>query len=105
MSVAITARDAVLHVTIDRPDRRNALDMGSVREIIEALESAAIDESLRAVLLRGAGEDFCTGADLVAGGARDGEKPRTGSIQRRTPVQAHRLVALLMELQLPVVAR
>ena len=32
-----------------------------------------------------------------------GRKPRTGSIQRRTPVQAHRLIALLHEIQLPVV--
>ena len=56
-------------------------------------------------MLAGAGDDFCAGADWVATNAADAPRPRTGSIQRRTPVQAHRLIALLVELQLPVVCR
>ncbi len=55
------------------------------------------------VLLRGAGDDFCTGADWVARNRGDAARPRTGSIQRRVPVQAHRLIELLLEVQLPVV--
>ena len=76
--------------------------MAGVRTIVEALEAAATDDSLRAVLLSSSGTDFCSGSDWVASNA-DGAKPRTGSIQRRTPLQAHRLIALLMEVQLPVV--
>jgi len=64
---------------------------------------------LRVVELTSTGDDFCSGADWVAtnasanGGAT--ERPRPGSIQRRTALQAHRLVRLLLDIQLPVVCR
>jgi 2-(1,2-epoxy-1,2-dihydrophenyl)acetyl-CoA isomerase len=105
MTIAIEAVDGVLRITIDRPERKGSLDPTSVRTIIEVLESAATDESLRVVRLASAGDDFCSGADWVATNSKEGEKPRTGSIQRRTPIQAHRLIALLQEIQLPVIAR
>jgi 2-(1,2-epoxy-1,2-dihydrophenyl)acetyl-CoA isomerase len=105
VTIAIEAVDGVLRITIDRPERKGSLDPTSVRSIIDALESAATDESLRVVRLASTGDDFCSGADWVATNSKEGEKPRTGSIQRRTPIQAHRLIALLQEIQLPVVAR
>lgn len=101
--IAINAHDGVLEIVLDRPARKNALTAEGMHAIIDALEAAATDDSLRVVLLRGAGDDFCSGADWVAKNAGDGQRPRTGSIQRRTPVQAHRLIALLTEIQLPVV--
>lgn len=55
-----------------------------------------------AALLGARGPDFCTGADWVASNTAGGPRPRTGSIQRRTPLQAHRLIQLLTEVQLPV---
>ena len=103
MTVHVTHDSAVLRIEIDRPDRRNSLDPTAVRTIVEALEAAATDDALRVVALTGRGDDFCSGADWVATNTADAPKPRTGSIQRRTPVQAHRLIALLMETQLPVV--
>ena len=101
--VRIAADDGVLRITIDRPSRKGSLDPTAVRGIVEALEAASTDDSLRAVVLGSTGGDFCSGADWVASNAAGGEKPRTGSIQRRTPLQAHRLIALLLEIQLPVV--
>ncbi len=101
--VDIAARDSVLHVSLDRPARKNALDGAAIARIVQALEAASVDESLRAILVRGNGDDFCAGADWVATNSAEGNRPRTGSIQRRTAVQAHRLIALLLEVQLPVV--
>jgi 2-(1,2-epoxy-1,2-dihydrophenyl)acetyl-CoA isomerase len=101
--IEVDATDGLLRLTIDRPDRKGSLDPPAVRRLIEALEAAATDDSLRAILLASRGDDFCAGADWVATNTPGGEKPRTGSIQRRTPVQAHRLIALLLEVQLPVV--
>ena len=101
--VTVRVDDDVLHLVIDRPERRNAVAPPAVRRLVEALESAATDDTLRAVLLRGAGSDFCSGADWVGSNTDRDTRPRTGSIQRRTPLQAHRLIALLMEIQLPVV--
>jgi 2-(1,2-epoxy-1,2-dihydrophenyl)acetyl-CoA isomerase len=105
---------AVLRLVLDRPRHRNALTDASMAALIGNLEAAATDDRLRAVLLTGAGDDFCSGFDIVgrnAGGSGSsggtggsGEtRPRTGSIQRRMPAQANRLIPLLLDLQLPVV--
>jgi 2-(1,2-epoxy-1,2-dihydrophenyl)acetyl-CoA isomerase len=100
--VEIESRGGVLRITLDRPSRKNSLDAAAIRRIVGALEAAATDDSLRVIVLGGRGADFCSGADWVASNA-GGARPRTGSLQRRTPFQAHRLVELLAEVQLPVV--
>ena len=56
----------VLRLVINRPKRRNTLIDTSMAALIRALERAATDEALRAVLLTAAGENFCGGFDLVA---------------------------------------
>jgi 2-(1,2-epoxy-1,2-dihydrophenyl)acetyl-CoA isomerase len=112
---------AVLRLTLDRPDKRNALDDVMVAGLIDALDAAGRDEAVRAVVLGGAGDHFCGGADIVArnapggagagagagarGGGRDVPRPRVGSIQRRVPSLAHRLVPLVLSVQVPVVCR
>jgi 2-(1,2-epoxy-1,2-dihydrophenyl)acetyl-CoA isomerase len=101
--VAIETADGLLRICLDRPERKNALDPAAIARVVAALEEAATDDALRVVVVRGTGTDFCAGADWVAGNARSGPRPRTGSIQRRTPLQAHRLIELLLEVQLPVV--
>lgn len=101
--VVVRADEGVLRVVIDRPARKGALDPDAVGRMVAALEAAATDDSLRVIELTSAGDDFCSGSDWVAANAGSGEKPRPGSIARRTPLQAHRLVALLLEIQLPVV--
>jgi len=100
--VLVRAEGSILRLVIDRPERKGSLDVAAVRRLVEALEAAATDDALRAILLTGAGPDFCSGSDWVASNT-GGAKPRTGSVQRRTPLQAHRLVSLLLEVQLPVV--
>jgi methylglutaconyl-CoA hydratase len=56
----------VARITLNRLDKRNALDAEIIAEIRNALGEAARDESTRVVLLTGAGKDFCSGADLAA---------------------------------------
>lgn len=53
-------------VTLNRPEKRNALNDALVRGLKDALRAADADESVRAVLVNGAGADFCSGADLSA---------------------------------------
>ena len=100
--VLVDAAEGVLHITIDRPARKGSLDGGAVQRMVEALEGASTDDTLRVIVLSSAGDDFCSGSDWVASNA-SGEKPRPGSVQRRTPLQAHRIISLLLEVQLPVV--
>ena len=101
--VMLQTEGAVLHIVLDRPERKNALGPAAMVRIIDALECAATDESLRAIVLRSSGADFCGGADWVARNNGDAARPRTGSIQRRAPIQAHRIIELILEVQLPVV--
>jgi 2-(1,2-epoxy-1,2-dihydrophenyl)acetyl-CoA isomerase len=98
---------AVLRITIDNPGRRNALDDNSLAAFIEVVDRARRDDGLRVIALGATGENFCSGFDFVArntGRGEDSERPRVGSIQRRLPSQAHRLIPLLLDVQLPIVA-
>jgi 2-(1,2-epoxy-1,2-dihydrophenyl)acetyl-CoA isomerase len=93
-----------LEFVIDRPEKRNALTDPIVAALIEALAAAGPDESVRVVLIRGAGDHFCAGFDIVGRNAGD-ERPRVGSIQRRLPTEAHRLIELMVTTQIPIVCQ
>jgi 2-(1,2-epoxy-1,2-dihydrophenyl)acetyl-CoA isomerase len=96
----------VLRATLDRPDKRNAIDDTMLHALIDTLEVCGNDERVRVMVLDGNGEHFCTGADFVARNtAAHDVKPRAGSIQRRLPMQAHRLIPLLCSVQVPVVCK
>jgi 2-(1,2-epoxy-1,2-dihydrophenyl)acetyl-CoA isomerase len=97
----------VLRLTLDRTAKRNALDDSMTAGLIASLDAAGRDERVRCIVLAGAGDHFCGGADIVArNAAAPGEaRPRAGSIQRRLPAQAHRLIPLLLSVQVPVVSR
>ncbi|MBV8928744.1 MAG: enoyl-CoA hydratase/isomerase family protein, partial [Mycobacteriaceae bacterium] len=92
----------VLRVVLDRPSRRNSLSHAMQHSLVDALTAAAVDDSLRAVHIKGSGDDFCAGADWVATN-NGGTRPRTGDLVRRTPHRAHRLIELIHTIQLPVV--
>jgi 2-(1,2-epoxy-1,2-dihydrophenyl)acetyl-CoA isomerase len=102
----VEVRGPVLWLALNSPKRRNALDDVSIEALIRTLERAATDDDLRAIVLTGAGDTFCSGFDIVGrNAARDAgaRKPRAGSIQRRLPAQANRLIPLMLEVQLPIV--
>jgi len=57
-------RDGVRTLTLNRPDRKNALDPQLWAELADALRAAARDSDLRALIITGAGGAFCSGADI-----------------------------------------
>lgn len=57
---------SVRTLTLNRPDKRNALNDALVGSLKNALSDADADDNLRAIVVRGAGKDFCSGADLEA---------------------------------------
>ncbi|HVM65855.1 MAG TPA: enoyl-CoA hydratase-related protein [Acidimicrobiales bacterium] len=96
--------DGVLRLVMDKPAKRNALDDEMVAALIAAVDASERDESVRAILISGEGDHFCGGFDIFTRNAdRGAPKPRAGSIQRRLPAQAHRLVPLLVSVQVPIV--
>lgn len=101
-SVTATRDGAILRITLDRPIRRNSLSRNMIADLVRILTEAATDDALRAIGIRGAGTDFCTGADWVATNT-SGQRPRTGDLVRRIPHGAHRVIELITGLHLPVV--
>jgi len=57
---------SIARITLNRPDKRNALDEEIINEMKDALAHAARDAAVRVVAVAGAGKDFCSGADLAA---------------------------------------
>ena len=70
----IGRQDRVFRITLNRPEKRNALSAALCRELVETLEEAGRDNSVGAILLTGNGKSFCAGMDLdEIGSAPSGE--------------------------------
>jgi methylglutaconyl-CoA hydratase len=67
MPEILTAQEnTIFTITLNRPEKRNALNDALINDLKVALREADKNETLRAVVIRGAGKDFCSGADLSA---------------------------------------
>jgi 2-(1,2-epoxy-1,2-dihydrophenyl)acetyl-CoA isomerase len=104
----VVAHDgAVLRVRLDRPERRNAVTDDMVLALIETIEAAGGDESVRVIALSGTGDDFCSGFDLGRRGKEEGKSAagavRAGATQRRMRWQVNRLIPAMLETQTPIV--
>src|SRR5258708_3006168 len=60
-------RDGILTITLNRPDNLNAFTAKILSELLDAMDRAARDDDVRAVVFTGAGRGFCAGADLSGG--------------------------------------
>jgi enoyl-CoA hydratase/carnithine racemase len=63
--VVSPAEDGVASITLNRPEKRNALSIAVRDRVSDALDKLAVDESVRCVVLSGAGDVFCAGFDLT----------------------------------------
>jgi enoyl-CoA hydratase/carnithine racemase len=96
--------DRVATLTLNRPDRLNAVNSTSIRELVAAFDQADADDGVRAVIVTGAGRAFCAGADLGGGG-----QTFAGGAGRSERPEDHRdgggLVTLrIFEMKKPVIA-
>lgn len=66
MSILYSVDGAIAQITLNRPEKRNALNDELIAALKDTLALAAEDEQVRVVLISGAGQDFCSGADLAA---------------------------------------
>jgi enoyl-CoA hydratase/carnithine racemase len=64
MTLLVENRGAVRILTMNRPEKRNALSTDLTRALLDALRGADADEAVGAIVLTGAGPGFCAGADL-----------------------------------------
>ena len=63
--VRVERKDEILAITLDRPDRRNAITIAMYAALADAIEEAAKDPKVRVISLRGEGQDFAAGNDLA----------------------------------------
>ena len=64
--ILTSTENAILTITLNRPEKRNALNDALINSLKDALREADKADKLRAILIKGAGRDFCSGADLSA---------------------------------------
>ncbi|HEV2672061.1 MAG TPA: enoyl-CoA hydratase/isomerase family protein [Gemmatimonadales bacterium] len=62
--VLVSVAGAILTATLNREDKRNAIDTAMIDALLGTLERADLDAAVRVVAIRGAGRDFCAGMDL-----------------------------------------
>lgn len=62
--VNLTIKNGIAHVSLNRPEKCNALDMLMFRAIRQTIKQLKVDRTIRAVIVTGNGEDFCSGLDL-----------------------------------------
>lgn len=82
--ILFAAADGVATITLNRPDVLNSFTRPMARELLNAFKKVAADESLRAIVLTGAGRGFCAGQDLAEAMPKDGEMPDLGDFVRDT---------------------
>jgi 2-(1,2-epoxy-1,2-dihydrophenyl)acetyl-CoA isomerase len=96
--------DQVAHVTLNRPDRLNALNLQMIEDLRAAAAAIDGDPSVRAVLLTGAGRGFCSGADLMGEDLIQDPKRSAGeNIGRRLRDHFNPMVTAWHDLRVPVV--
>jgi methylglutaconyl-CoA hydratase len=93
--------DGVLRLTLNRPDKRNALSLALMDAMHEAIERADLDAHVRVVTIAGAGKDFCAGADLDELLASAGQPPE---VNARDAMRLGDLFLAMRRLPKPVVA-
>ncbi|HVW34455.1 MAG TPA: enoyl-CoA hydratase/isomerase family protein, partial [Acidimicrobiia bacterium] len=90
--VTLERGGAELRITLNRPDRHNAVNVALQEQLVEALLVAAADPSVERVVLDGAGPSFCSGGDLAEFGTRP--DPVTAHLVRLTRSPARLLAEL-----------
>lgn len=98
MNIQLTRENGVATVTLNRPDKLNALSAEMYHELAEQFSALGNDDEIRAVILTGAGRAFCAGGDVGSMGSYDVAAGRKRSRSH------HRMILALHHLEKPVIA-
>jgi 2-(1,2-epoxy-1,2-dihydrophenyl)acetyl-CoA isomerase len=80
--ILFTTDAGVATITLNRPEVLNSFNRSMARALRESIDRVSADDTLRAVVLTGAGRGFCAGQDLAEAMPKDGEMPDLGDIVR-----------------------
>src|SRR5215212_4081780 len=99
--VLYSVEGSAARITLNRPEKRNALNDAVIAGLKQRLKNAAADKNVRVVVISGAGKDFCSGADLSALQKIAGASVAENSEDARSLLE---LFLMIRALQVPVVA-
>lgn len=103
-TVVFARREDTVQVTLNRPDRLNALNLALITDLHAAAEAIDADSSIRAVVLTGAGRAFCSGADLMGEDfLNDPKHSRGENIRARLRDHFNPMVSAWNQLRVPLV--
>ena len=91
-TVLYDAADGIATVTLNRPERLNAMNRDLLVDLLATLEAVAADDSVRALILTGAGRGFCAGADLRERNVLTGETTEARIGELRALMRASQLL-------------
>lgn len=94
-------KDGIGTITLNRPDKLNALQYPLLMEIINVLESSMKNKLIRAIVLEGNGKSFCSGDDMISLGP---EGPKFAPLDDGSRMPHHKIVQLIRKTQKPVIA-
>lgn len=99
MSTVLISRpaDGVAQLTLNRPEKLNAMDVTMITELLAALDEVGRDRACRAIVITGAGRGFCAGLDLAGYGAAPDSEGR-GAVGTGFATQQH-IASLLPKLR------
>jgi 2-(1,2-epoxy-1,2-dihydrophenyl)acetyl-CoA isomerase len=89
--IRVEKKDGIVLLTLNRPDKLNAVTWNSWREITQAVQEVGEDDEARVLVVTGSGPGFCSGTDLAAAAASGGAAPTASS--RRERVHSRYLAA------------
>ncbi len=96
--VLAEASDGIAHVTLNRPDKLNALSVRLLEALLDALQRVADDETVRVVIVSGAGRAFSAGGDRD-----DRDAPWTGDLTEDTALLRHLMESSRLLAEMPPV--
>ncbi|MDD4859526.1 MAG: enoyl-CoA hydratase/isomerase family protein [Dehalococcoidales bacterium] len=108
-NIILKKEDRIATITLNRPDRLNAISGDMIEELMNAFDDVDKDAEVRVVVITGAGKGFCSGADVqkMTGGAEKDNISATGGaeqIRQMMLTSATRTISRLRAIQKPTIA-
>lgn len=101
-TILLNQKEAVLFITLNRPDVRNALSSKMIQELTHAIQQAPANKTIRLLVLQGSGKIFCSGADL-----QDMQKMinLNFSENKADALELHKLFKSMQNCPLPIISQ
>src|SRR5258706_12248253 len=103
-AIELKIENQVAWLVMNRPEMKNALNADMREEMFQVLADVAANDDVRCLVVTGAGNGFCSGADLSGSRAASNEPPHPNAVRGAMRQNSQRLIRTFWDLEKPVVA-